>query len=216
MATVKLTDKLVARLQPPEKANHRTYDAEVTGFGVRVTAAAHRAFFFRYRSKDGRDRLATIGEFPAWSTSAARARAAELSRIVDVGGDPQGDTEALRGAPTVRDLAERFEREHLPTLRPSSRKDYGRHLRDDILPTLGSRKVAAVTSSDIDSLHRKITERAPKQANRAVATLSKMLSLAIRWRMRSDNPCRGLRFNPEEKRAVYLSANRNYRRYSRR
>ena len=202
----KLTDRLVANLSPPKRGNRRTYDTEVTGFGVRVTAAAHRAFFFRYRSKDGRDRLATIGEFPAWRTAAARLRAAELSRIVDQGGDPQGDTDALRDAPAVADLAERFRREHVAARRPNTRRDYDLLLRNEILPAIGRLKVAAVTSSEVDHLHRKITERGcAHQANRAAAVLSKMFSLSIRWRMRSDNPVQGLQRNPEHPRERYLS-----------
>ena len=33
-----------------------------------------------------------------------------------------------------------------------------------------------------------------------------MFSLAVRWRMRSDNPCRGIERNSETKRKRYLSA----------
>jgi integrase len=206
MATVKLTDRLVARLQPPSKGNQRTYDSEVTGFAARVTTAGHRAFVFRYRSKDGRERLSTIGEFPAWSTTAARARAAELRRTVDLGGDPCGDTEALRDAPTVTDLAERFRREHVAARRPNTRRDYELLLRNEILPSIGSLKVAAVTPSDIDNLHRKITERgAGHQANRTAAVLSKMFSLSVRWRLRSTNPVQGLERNVEHPRSRYLT-----------
>jgi integrase len=46
----------------------------------------------------------------------------------------------------------------------------------------------------------------PIRANRAAALLSKMFSLAAtRWEMRSDNPCRGLERNTEEKRNRYLA-----------
>ena len=38
-----------------------------------------------------------------------------------------------------------------------------------------------------------------------MALLSKMFSLAIKWRMRTDNPCRGVERNPENKRTRYLS-----------
>jgi integrase len=197
----------VAKLEPPEKGNKRTYDSEVVGFGVTVTKAGHRSFFFRYRRKvDGRERLMPIGDFPAWSSPAARARAAELRRAVDSGGDPMGDLDDLRGAPTVRDLAERFEREHLVTLRPGPRGDCARHPHKDILPALGTLKVAAVTSSDTDNVHGRVTERGSTyQANRVGSTLSKMFSLAVRWRMRPDNPCKGSRRNQEEKRGRYLS-----------
>jgi hypothetical protein len=62
-------------------------------------------------------------------------------------------------------------------------------LRRHVLPELGRLKVANVQYQDIDRLHRalKVT---PHQANRAVALLSMMFSLAQRWGWRADNPCR--------------------------
>ena len=76
-----------------------------------------------------------------------------------------------------------------------------------ILPALGAIKVADVTFSDIDGLHRKITRGGtPIRANRVLALLSKMFSLAIKLQMRSDNPCRGVERNQENKRTRYLSA----------
>jgi len=65
--------------------------------------------------------------------------------------------------------------------------------------------VAAVTYSDVDALHRTISKRAPYHANRVLALLSKMFSLAIRWGWRADNPCRGIERNQEQKRKRYLS-----------
>jgi integrase len=67
-------------------------------------------------------------------------------------------------------------------------------------------KVAAVTQSDIDRLHRQLSTRAPYRANRLAALLSKMFALAIRWKLRSDNPAKGLERNQEEKRSRYLTA----------
>ena len=60
---------------------------------------------------------------------------------------------------------------------------------------------------DIDALHRKLTKAgSPYMANRCVAVLSKMFSLAVRWRMRDDNPGKGVEKNYESKRKRYLSA----------
>src|SRR5262249_52128825 len=50
-------------------------------------------------------------------------------------------------------------------------------------------KVAAVTWSDIDALHRRIIKSgSPVAANRAIAVVSRLFALAVRWRMRPDNP----------------------------
>ena len=45
----------------------------------------------------------------------------------------------------------------------------------------------------------------PYVANRVTAVLSKMFSLAIRWQMRDNNPCKGVGRNYEAKRKRFLS-----------
>jgi integrase len=201
----KLTDRIVKALVPPPKGNRITYDTEVSGFGARITAAGAIAFVFNYRRKgDGVACRATIGSFPAWSVTAARERAKELRRSVDAGGDPVGELRAERGAPTVADLCARFVEEHLPQLRPSTRRDYTA-IVEQIKAEIGAKKVAAVDYEHIARLHREITKRAPYRANRMLAVLSKMFSLAIRWRLRTDNPCRGVARNREYARRRYLT-----------
>jgi integrase len=210
----RLTDKSIGKLPPPAAGNKIHYDAPSTkgngwtpGFGCRVTAAGAKAFVLTYRTKSGRSRRLTIGGWPIWSLVAARAEAAKLKRKIDQGDDPLGVIRAGREAPTMADLCDRFAEEYLPKKRPATQRDYKRMIEREIIPSIGNIKVADVTFSDIDRLHRKITKRdAPYVANHAVALLSKMFALAIRWQYRADNPAKGIERNPEEKRERYLSA----------
>ena len=204
--TDKLSDALVKRLTAPERGNKITYDAETKGFGIRVTASGSRAFVLNYRRKyDGLERRYTIGSFPDWSVSVAREEAKRLKREIDGGGDPVGEHQTNRAAPTVADMCSRFLDEYVPTKRPSTQRDYRQQITADILPVIGRLKVASVSFSDIDALHRSISKRAPYHANRVLALLSKMFNLAIRWRWRADNPVRGVERNQEPKRSRYLS-----------
>jgi integrase len=50
-----------------------------------------------------------------------------------------------------------------------------------------------------------ISRTAPITANRALAVLSRMLNLGVKWGWRDTNPCRGAERNPENKRTRYLS-----------
>jgi integrase len=204
----RLTDAIAKRLPSPAKDNEVTYDTEVSGFGIRVTAAGSRAFILNYVTKAGRERRYTIGGFPNWSTTAARAKARELRRLIDDGGDPLADIEAERAAPAVVDLIERFEREHLPRLRASSQADYKRIIENHIRPHFGRHlKVAEVRFEDVDRLHRRISAVGHlHRANRVIAVVSKMFSLAVRWGMRTDNPAKGIERNREHHRRRYLSA----------
>ncbi len=202
----KLNDTIVKALSAPPKGNSIYYDSEVKGFGCRVTAKGARAFVVNYRTRTGRERRYTIGLFPDWKTGPARSEAGELKKRIDRGEDPLAEIEADRHAKTVADLCDRFEDQHFSRLRPSTSQEYRAQIRREILPELKRLKVAEVTFSDIDALHRKITRRGvPYYANRVLATLSKMFSLAIRWGWRADNPCKSVERNQEEKRHRYLS-----------
>ena len=211
--TAKITDKLAKELEPPPAGNRITYDSEVGGFGLRVTAAGAKSFILTYWI-NGRQRRYTIGRYNAddgktltWTVGAARKRAAELRRKIDLGEDPMAERVGARTAPTIADLCERFEEEHLPKTRPSTQKAYRQIIAQYILPELKHLKVAGVTYTDVDRLHSKITRRgASYRANRTIAVLSKMLSLAIRWGWRTDNPVKGVERNQELKRDRYLSA----------
>jgi integrase len=201
----RLTDKLVRSLPAPPTGNRITYDAVVAGFGCRVTAAGARAFIVNYRRKaDGVERRYTIGSYPDWSVEGAREKAKELKRHIDGGGDPVGEHAAERAAPTVADLAARFIAEHVVKLSPHTRANHGATIRNDILPALGRMKVSAVEYEHIDRLHRKVSERAPVLANRMVAILGKMFTLAVKWKLRTDNPCKGIERNQEHPRQRYL------------
>jgi integrase len=203
---VHLTDAVIKRLPSPAAGNRIHYDDDIAGFGCRVTAAGARSFVLNYVTKGGRERRYTIGSCADWSNSEARTEARRLRHLIDQGGDPLADVEAERAAPTINNLCDRFEQEHLPRKRPTTAADYRRMLTNHIRPALGRLKVADVTFADIDALHRKITKKgSPYAANRCVALLSKMFSLAVRWRMREKNPCKGIERNTEYSRRRYLS-----------
>jgi integrase len=161
-----------------------------------------------YVTKAGRERRITIGSAEVWRATAAREEAKRLKRMISEGGDPLGEIEAQRSAPTVAELIDRFEAEHLPRKRSSTAEDYRRMLRVHIRPHFGTHmKVADVVFAHVDRLHHSITKAGHlHRANRVVAVLSKMFSLAIRWGMREDNPCRGIERNVEHHRRRYLSA----------
>jgi integrase len=203
---MKLTDNLLRNLATPERGSKIHWDDAVKRFGIKVTPAAAKSFVLAYRRKaDGRQREYTIGSFPDWGTTAAREEAKRLKRAIDGGADPVGEQEETRAAPTVADLAARFERDYLPRKRPSTQRVYIQQIRTDILPAFGKMKVAAVTHADTDGFHHRLSARAPTDANRTIAVLSRMFNLAIRWGWRIDNPCKGVERNQENKRHRYLT-----------
>ena len=148
----------------------------------------------------------TIGRHPDWNLAGARTEAKALLQAIDKGNDPLEERKENRIAPTVADLCARYIAEHLHTKRASSAKEDRAMINGRILPVLKHMKVGAVEYADIDGLHKKITrEGKPYRANRVLALLNKMFSLAVRWKMRSDNPCKGVARNQEEPRERFLT-----------
>jgi len=198
-----LTDNIIKRLPTPERDNRITFDGAVKGFGIRITAGGAKTFVLAYR-RDGQQRRYNIGAFGAWNTTQAREEAKRLKRAVDAGGDPSSEREDSRTAPTMVALAERFITDYLPRKRPSTQRVYSQQIKADILPALGTRKVAAVSHADVDRFHHAMRDR-PTHANRTLAVLSKMFSLAAKWGWRIDNPCKSVERFGENKRTRYLT-----------
>jgi len=214
----RLTEKIVREAKAPATGSRITYDDDVRGFGVRITAKGVRAFVLEYSFR-GHNRRYTIGRHgEEFSVVAARIKARSLRRRlrdgIDIAAEP--------GARTVAELADRYEAEYLPRKSAHSQNREARMLDNDVLPALGRMAVSEVGFADIYALHRKITraldrkigvgkrrraaEPAPIRANRVLALCSRMFALAVRpWELRADNPCKGIERNPENRRNRYLS-----------
>jgi integrase len=211
MGKKRLTDGLIRKLST-DRHSIVVYDAPngsrsdfVSGFGVRCTRAGAKSFVLNYRTKDGTERRYTIGRWPEWSLVAARDEAKELKAQIAKGRDPVREGKALREAPTIADLAQRFREEHLPNLRPATRRDYTGILKL-ITDEIGSSKIGSLDLADVQKLHRRISQdRGRIRANRVAATLSSMYGEAVTWKWAERNPCVGLKRNIEQERERLLS-----------
>jgi integrase len=114
---------------------------------------------------------------------------------------------ATRRSPTIAELATKYLAEYAePRLKPSSVCQFRKLLRLYILPRLGSRRVGEITQGDVERLHTSLM-KTPFMANRTVALLQAMLTLAERWEMRphNSNPCKSVRRFPEPRRERFLT-----------
>ena len=100
----------------------------------------------------------TFGRWPEWSVSAARERAKEIRREIDAGADPLAQRGALREAPRVDDLIERYCAQHLPKLAERNASDQKSALAKMVAPVWGRKLVTEITSSDVDKLLSKVAE----------------------------------------------------------
>jgi integrase len=74
-----------------------------------------------------------------------------------------------------------------------------------IVPKLGKLRLKGIGKKDIESLHASL-KSTPYRANRVLALLSKMFTLAAQWGLRADNPTHGVPRFHEDQRERWLSA----------
>ncbi len=202
----KLTKRLVDSIKPEEK-DVVLWDSEVKGFGLRVMKnTGYKSFIIQYRTQ-GRSRRLTIGRYGRMTLDRARKVARGKLSAVDQGGDPAEEKKVGRQAVTIKELAKRYIAEHAKVKKKASSAFRDERLLERfILPAIGNRQIKAITRADVAQLHHKIGQETPIQANRTLAVLSKMMTLAIRWGLYPDeNPCRHVERFKERKRERFLS-----------
>lgn len=203
------------------------WDSSVVGFGV-VANTHSKSFKLKYRYK-GVQRMATIGIYGSpWTVDAARKQAlADLTKL-HAGLDPAA--EKANSAPTVGDLCDEYMKKHaLVKKKASSAHQDAINIKNHVKPLLGKMAVVDVTAKDIDDFKLKVASgitapQNPKEiqkaqkggspvrggpgvANRCIALLSKVFSLAERWgyRPQHSNPTAGISKFRENSKERHLS-----------
>lgn len=202
----KITKRLVDGLKPDSDRDVWAWDDQIKGFAVRVKPSGHKSYMIQYRSQ-GRTRRYTLGAHGTLTPDQARKLAQKKLGEVAEGGNPSEERKRGRQAASVQELANRYMDEHArPKKKPASASRDERLLRRFILPALGKRKIMSVTRADVAQLHHKIGQTTPIQANRTLAVLSKMFTLAIRWGLyTNENPAKHVERFRERKRERYLT-----------
>ena len=110
---------------------------------------------------------------------------------------------------TISDLVGRYQREILPGYSVKHQKDKAPHL-DRILDVFGEMHVDDVRPKHIRAFRDDLGERWGRiwkkaaLANRTLATLSHMFTMAVEWEVVERNPCKEVRRPPESKRTRYI------------
>lgn len=202
----KITKRLVDAAEA-RSAEYFVWDSEIPGFGLRVLPSGRKGYVVQYRA-GRRSRRISLGPSTVLTCEQARNRAIAIVAAARNGADPAAERDAGRRAITVKELAERFDKEHIAIrVKASTAKEYRRNLERFILPALGQLTVTGITRADVAKFHHDM-RHIPYQANRCLEVVSKMFSLAEMWGLRPDgtNPRKHIRKYPEEKRERFLSA----------
>ncbi len=196
-----LTDAQIKSLRPSKK---RFIKFEDSGLGVRVFPSGKKSFVIMYRFND-KQRMMTLGTYPALTLTKARTKAAKAKETLDEGKDPGAEQIAVKAAhkaaPTVADLVDEYLERYAKPKKRSWKKDE-RILKSNLIPaplpgydprkckTIGELKAKDVTKRDIIALLDGIVDReAPIMANRTLEIVRKMFNFAMERDIIPASPC---------------------------
>jgi integrase len=193
----------------------------VVGFGARRQRGEAVAYFVKYRNRDGRQRIYTIGRHGSpWVPETARKEARRILGRVAAGDDPAAEKSEHRRVATVAELCEAYleaaesgrllARRGRPKKASTLAMDRSR-IECHIKPLLGHLKISSVTRRDIERfLHQVAEGRSARRAklgkpravshvrggrgvaSRTVGMLGAIFAFAERQGMIEVNPCRGV------------------------
>jgi hypothetical protein len=199
-AAVRLTKRVVEGARPRGR-DQFVWDAEIKGFGLKVTPAGRRVYLLQYRM-GGRGTVTrrwTIGPHGSpWTTDTARQEAIRLQMLVRQGVDPRA-AERRREEEAVslefRAYAEGFITRYLQQRWPRGWRDGARLLRNVAGPQWRGRPLTDIGKRDVSALLDTVADR-PGVARLLFATLRKMFNWAMERGDIAITPLLGMRGPP--------------------
>lgn len=218
-SSITITKSRVDALRPGQVL----WDAGLPGFGV---VANEHSTSFKLKCYIGRRQvMLTVGLYGPMTVDQARKKAMEWKAQVNAGLDPRVASKAV--GTTVANLCDQYLKKHAEVNKKTGSVSGDRAMiRNHVIPLLGKRAVADVTTDDVEQFKldvqsgktapadRKAVQKQQRGgmpvtggkgvANRCLALLSKMFNLAETWghRPKGSNPVRGVtkfKENPKER-----------------
>lgn len=219
-ACAKITKRVVDALKPDPTSEVFAWDSELKGFGVRVMRSGVASYLVKYRTIEGRQRKLAFARVGTVTPDEARGMAKEKLAATARGEDPSADRNRIRQAPTVAEVCDLYLEDAAGRVKPSMLAMDRSRIERHVKPLIGSRRVPAITSDDVEKLRRDIeagrTAR-PRQGNggvttggagvaaRTVGMIGTIMEFAIRKKLIATNPARGVWRQPDGKQDRFLS-----------
>ena len=137
-----------------------------------------------FRLPDG-SRMRERSKAPIASKSGALRWGQDRERHLSLHGRPEPKKEV----PTLEQFAPRFLDGHA---RANQQKPSGIAAKESILkrhliPLLGSRRLDAITTEQVQKLKKQLSDRAPKTVNNVLTVLNTLLKKAVEWELHRSN-----------------------------
>jgi len=185
-----LTDLAVRKARPANK-RYDLYDAAMRGFGVRVSTSGAKTWFVMRRVNERMVRY-SLGRYPEYSLTEARAAAAAALKQMAEGDHPRADKAAL---------FEKVFEEWLARDQAKNRSvtDVRNAMTKHALPAFRGRPIDSVRKAHVIRLLDKIVDSgSPVQANRVLAYLRRLFNWCVERDLIADNPVAGIKAPAKE------------------
>ena len=194
MASVKITNRNVWKLEANSSRGTRYHDTEMPGFGVTVYPTGRRSFWIVYGPRDKRRRM-TLGMAGPLSVDAARTLAKEKLAIVYQGGDPLEERAERRAMPSFGQWVDTY-MEDVERRKKAPRED--RRFLTRTRKRWEHRPLDAITAEDVRQvMAAESADDHPIRGNRWLASVRACFAAAWRADIIPDNPAARVRLNRE-------------------
>jgi site-specific recombinase XerD len=196
----KINIKAIAAMQP----NSVLWDQEVRGFVARRQFSEIITYSVVFRTQDQTQRWMKLGRHPILTPHLARQEAIRVLRDVTLGKDPAGERHAARNALTISELTDAY-MEDIAILNGKKAhtiaSDKSR-IKKHIKPKLGKYRVISVAQEQIEDLMHSLS---PGNGKRTIGLLGAIFTWALKRKIVTTNPVRGIDRPADVKRTRRLS-----------
>lgn len=200
MAAKVLTVQSVQRYKPDPARRLEIPDATLPGFYLIVQPSGVKSWAIRYRI-GGRPRKYTVGPYPLFDLSEARAQARQALQMVALGCDPYL---AKKAAVTASEAAIKDQVQAVVTLyverhlKPNGKPGYAEVmealLRNHVVPRWGHRRIGEITRKDAIALIDALTDGGMTTgANRVFSAARALFNFAVSRELIATTPFLGLK-----------------------
>ena len=207
MAAIRLTQRRINTLRP-QKTVHIVRDAELKGYGVRITPSGRKRYFIHSQHR-GHRVWKIVGDAAVMTEAEARARARSMLAALR---DDRDIEAAASGDALFETVAEEVFTRYGRRWKPRTLAVNRYYLHKQILPFFSGRPIADITREEVQRWFRSL-HAVPAAANRSAPILSVIMQQAEAWGYRPDggNPCRGIKRYRQKRSERFLSLE-EYRR----
>lgn len=221
--TTKITKRAVDAVHPSKK-DAFLWDAELKGFGLKVTPKGRKVYIVQYRLPGLPTKRYTIGPHGSpWTPTSARLEATRVLGLAASGSDPSEEKRLAKNDISVNELCDMYLIHGVNAKKATTIAMDRSRIDAHVRPLLGKKRLKHVSKSDVTRFlssiasgktakdvktgrrGRSIVRGGPGVANRTLGMLGAIFEFAIDEELTTQNPARGVKKYKEGRPARFLS-----------